>query len=167
LFRIIANGEIELEGEVTAAQHLRIKEGFPVTVTVGPEHIVKGQVRIVLPEIDRTTRLGRVRISLPDDPLLRIGTFARGSVEIARRQGVAVPHSAVVYESEGPSLQVVVDGKVQSRRIRTGLTADGFVEVLEGAEAGELVVTRAGSFLRHGDPVRPVLAASADAEGAL
>ncbi len=166
LFRIIAKGEIELEGEVTETQLLRIKDGFPAAVTIGPGRVVTGRVRMVLPEVDRATRLGRVRISLPDDPALRIGTFARGSIEIARRRGVAVPLSAVVYGSEGPSLQVVVDDRIRSRLIRPGLTADGFIEVLDGAEAGELVVTRAGSFLRDGDPIRPVLAASAKAEGA-
>jgi HlyD family secretion protein len=165
LFRIIAKGEIELEGEVTETQLLRIKEGFPATVTIGPGRVVMGRVRMVLPEVDRATRLGRVRISLPDDPALRIGTFARGSIEIARRSGVAVPLSAVVYGREGPSLQVVVDDRVRSRPIRPGLTADGFIEVLDGVEAGELVVTRAGSFLRDGDAIRPVLAASAKAEG--
>jgi HlyD family secretion protein len=165
LFRIIAKGEIELEGEVTETQLLRIKEGFPATVTIGPGRVVMGRVRMVLPEVDRATRLGRVRISLPNDPALRIGTFARGSIEIARRSGVAVPLSAVVYGREGPSLQVVVDDRVRSRPIRPGLTADGFIEVLDGVEAGELVVTRAGSFLRDGDAIRPVLAASAKAEG--
>jgi HlyD family secretion protein len=36
------------------------------------------------------------------------------------------------------------------------LSAEGFVEVVEGLTAGEFVVARAGSFLRNGDMVRPV-----------
>jgi len=164
LFRIIAKSEIELEGEVPETQLLKIKEGFPATVTIGPGRVLTGRIRMVFPEVDRATRLGRVRVSLPDDPALRIGTFARGSIEVAHHRGVSIPLSAVIYGREGPSVQVVVDDRVRSRPIRPGLTADGFIEVVDGVAAGDLVVTRAGSFLRDGDPIRPVLAASAKAE---
>jgi flagellar hook protein FlgE len=95
---------------------------------------------------------------------LRIGAFARGTVELARTTGVAVPLSAVLYGPRGATVQIVVDGRVETRQVRTGLSADGFIQV-EGVRAGDLVVTRAGSFLRDGDAVRPVLAAAAQVEG--
>jgi HlyD family secretion protein len=127
---------------------------------------VEGRVRNVSPEVERATRLGRVRIALPRDPVLRIGAFARGDVELARGRGVAVPASAVIYAADGPIVQVVVDDRVQARHVRTGLSSEGFVQIEDGVAAGEAVVTRAGSFLRDGDAVRPVLAATAQAEGA-
>jgi HlyD family secretion protein len=165
LFRIIADGEIELEGEVTETQLVRIREGAPAQVRVDSARIVEGRVRNVAPEVERSTRLGRVRIALPRDPVLRIGAFARGDVELARRRGVAVPVSAVIYAADGPTVQVVVDDRVQARHVRTGLSAEGFVEIEQGVAAGEAVVTRAGSFLRDGDVVRPVMARTAQAEG--
>ena len=163
LFRIIANGEIELEGEVTETQLARIREGAPAQVTVEPGRTIQGRVRNIFPEVDRATRLGRVRISLPSDDTLRIGAFARGEVELARRTGVAVPTASVIYGASGPIVQVVVDDKVQARRVRTGLTAEGYVQIENGVAAGDRVVARAGSFLRDGDIVRPVLAATAQA----
>jgi RND family efflux transporter MFP subunit len=166
LFRIIADGEIELEGEVTETQLVRIREGAPAQVTIDPGRVVEGRVRNVSPEVNRTTRLGRVRIALPRDPALRVGAFARGTIELARRTGVAVPVSAVIYDTKGATVQVVVDNKVQARRVRTGLSADSVIQIEDGVRAGELVVTRAGSFLRDGDTVRPVLAETAQAEGA-
>ena len=60
----------------------------------------------------------------------------------------------------------VVDDKVEARRVRTGLSAEGFVEIAEGLAAGESVVARAGSFLREGDVVRPVVADAAPRQGA-
>jgi RND family efflux transporter MFP subunit len=163
LFRIIANGEIELEGEVTETQLARIHEGAPAQVTVEPGRTIEGKVRNIFPEVDRATRLGRVRISLPSDETLRIGAFARGEVELARRTGVAVPTASVIYGASGPVVQVVVDDKVQARRVRIGLSAEGYVQIENGVEAGDLVVARAGSFLRDGDIVRPVLPATAQA----
>src|SRR3954453_12223262 len=60
LFRIIADGEIELEGEVTETQLVRIHEGAPAQVRVEQARIVQGRVRNVSPEVERSTRLGRV-----------------------------------------------------------------------------------------------------------
>ena len=124
---------------------------------MGQDRTIRGRVRNVLPEVDRATRLGKVRISLGSDPSLRIGAFARGTVEIARRTGVAVPVSSVNYGAEGATAQVVAGNKVQSRRVRTGLSAEGFVEIETGIASGELVVAKAGSFLRDGDTVRAVV----------
>jgi hypothetical protein len=132
---------------------------------VDEEHTIAGRVRNVYPEVDRATRLGRVRISLAKDPALRVGSFARGTLEVARRTGVAVPLGAVLYGTEGASVQVVVNDRVETRRVRTGLSAGGLIEIREGVVAGEPVVARAGSFLRHGDPVRPVIAETAQGGG--
>ena len=160
LFRLIARGEIELEGEVPETWLARMKVGNTATLSLDQGRIVAGTVRRVYPEVDRMTRLGKVRIRLADDPALRIGAFARGSVEIARREGVAVPVSSLIYASDGrASLLVVKDGRVEARKVTPGLSAEGFTEIRDGVAAGERVVARAGSFLRDGDRVRAVDAA--------
>ena len=53
-------------------------------------------------------------------------------------------------------MQVVRDGKVEVRRVEVGLAFRDLLEVTEGVRAGEMVVTRAGAFLRDGDAVRPI-----------
>jgi RND family efflux transporter MFP subunit len=162
LFRIIANGEIELEAEVNEVQLSRLREGAPAQVSADSNRMIPGRVRNIFPEVDRATRLGKVRISLPRDPALRIGAFARGTIEVARRRGVAVPISSVVYNAEGATVLAVVDDRVEARRIRAGISDGSFVEVAEGVRAGEAVVARAGSFLRQGDVIRPVPAPGQD-----
>ncbi|MEE7450155.1 efflux transporter periplasmic adaptor subunit [Methylobacterium radiotolerans] len=157
LFRLIARGEIELEGEVPETSLARIQVGNPAALDLDDGRQLRGKVRRVYPEVDRATRLGKVRIRLGDDPALRIGAFARGSVEIARRTGVAVPVSSLLYAADGrASVLVVKDGRVEARPVTTGLSAEGFTELRSGVAAGESVVARAGSFLRDGDRVRPV-----------
>ena len=159
LFRLIARGEIELEGEVPETGLARLRAGAPASLDLdtpdGPV-AVSGRVRVVYPEVDRATRLGKVRITLAADPRLQIGAFARGAVEAARRTGVAVPLASVVYGASGPTVLVASGERVEQRPIRTGLSAGGFIEVRDGVKAGEAVVARAGSFLRDGDRVRPI-----------
>jgi HlyD family secretion protein len=69
-----------------------------------------------------------------------------------------VPASAILYGADGSALvQVVREGRVETRKITTGLAAASLVEVKEGLAEGDLVVARSGTFLRDGDAVRPVL----------
>jgi RND family efflux transporter MFP subunit len=156
LFRIIADGEIELEGEVTETKIGRVREGAPAEIVIDGTRTAAGRVRNVFPEVDRTTRLGTIRIALPKDAAPRIGSFARGTVELARRTGVAVPVGSVLYGADGPTVQVVTENRVRTRAVKPDLSADGFVQLKEGVAAGDLVVAKAGSFLRDGDVVRPV-----------
>ena len=54
----------------------------------GPRQ-VEGTVRLVSPEVDKSTRLGRVRIFLGDNPGLRVGAFARGTDRYGQRPRVS------------------------------------------------------------------------------
>ncbi|KQP61562.1 RND transporter MFP subunit [Methylobacterium sp. Leaf399] len=162
LFRLIARGEIELEGEVPETAMPRLEVGDPARLDLDEGRTLGGRVRRIDPEIDRATRLGKVRISLDPDPGLRIGAFARGRVEVSRREGVTVPLSAVLYRADGGAgVLVAVDGRVEARKIVPGLSAKGLLEVRSGVEADEAVVVRASSFLRDGDRIRMVRAAVA------
>jgi len=129
---------------------------------------VQGRVRLVPAEIDRMTRLARVRVALPDGATpdgatLRVGQFARGLVEVDRRTAITLPLSAVVFDQDRTSVQIVRAGKVETRSVTLGINAGGRVEIRDGLEAGERVVLRAGAFLRDGDAVSPVL--TEDARG--
>jgi RND family efflux transporter MFP subunit len=161
MFRIIANAEIELDAEVPETQLARLKEGQSSQITVaGIAQPVAGRVRLVSPEIDRATRLGRVRVSLGVDPRLRIGAFGRGTILSATGTGLAAPASAVLFTAEGAFVQTVKGNRIETRRIKIGLQAEGVVEVQDGLKNGDIVITRAGTFLRDGDAVRPVFDAT-------
>jgi HlyD family secretion protein len=157
MFRIVAAGEIELDAEVIETRLARVKAGQPVQIEVAGAGVVSGKVRLVSPEVDRSTRLGRVRVFIGDNPALRVGAFARGLIETARGRGLSVPTSAILYDTDGASVQVVVDGKIATRRVKLGLASGGIAEVREGLADGDLVVAKSGTFLRDGDLVRPVL----------
>lgn len=159
LFEIARDGLIELDAEVPETMLPRIADGQTVEVLpAGTAVPVTGTVRLISPQVDMATRLGRVRIALPADAGLRAGSFARGTVEVARTSAIAVPVAAVVAAGGQPTVQVVVDGRVESRAVETGLSAGGFIEIVSGLEVGDTIVSRAGTFLRDGDPVTPVSA---------
>lgn len=156
LFRIVAAGEIELDAEAVETRLARLHADQPARVSVAGAGDVAGTVRLVSPEVDRATRLGRLRVFLGDNPELRIGSFARGLIETARGSGLAVPAAAVLYSERGASVQLVADGKVATRAVKLGLASGGLVEIREGLAEGDVVVAKSGTFLRDGDSVQAV-----------
>lgn len=159
MFRIIARGEVELDAEVVEGDLAKIKEGQKARVAIlGAD--VDGTVRLISPEVDAATRLGRVRIFLGNNPALRIGGFAEGRIETANSHGLGIPASAITFDSAGSFVLAVVNNKVERRVIQTGLVSNGLVEIKSGLGEGDAVVERAGTFLRDGDTIKPVEAAS-------
>ena len=162
LFRIVADAEIELEAELLETRIASLVVGQPAHISISGRPDIVGSVRLVPAEIDRTTRLGKVRVALPRDAGLRIGSFARGSIEVARRTVLAVPVGAVVYANEGAAVQIVDGTRILVKPVKIGLVADGYVEIREGLTPDLLVVARAAGFLRDGDQVRPLRADKAN-----
>ncbi|MGA0532446.1 efflux RND transporter periplasmic adaptor subunit [Hansschlegelia sp. KR7-227] len=159
LFRLVRDGEIELAAEATETRLHSVSVGQPARVEVaGFPEPVAGRVRLIEPTVDATSRLGLIKIALPADKGLRPGLFARGMIETARRVGVVTPQSALLFNADGVRVQVVKDGVVADRPVRTGLSDATGVEVVEGLQEGEEVVARAGGFLRDGDRITAVRA---------
>jgi RND family efflux transporter MFP subunit len=156
LFRVIADGEVELEAEVIETMLPRIQAGDPAEVRVAGLGEVAGTVRLVSPEVDPQTRLGTVRISLDRDADLRVGSFARGRILTERREAVTVPATAVLSDEDGAFVQVVLDGAIETRPVTTGILAGDDWEITDGLKEGEAVLARAGAFFQSGDRVTPV-----------
>ena len=157
LFRLIGDGAVELEADVPEAQLVRLRPNQPVRLYVaGDDAPHPGHVRLVAPEVSRTTRLGRVRVAFEGGFAPTIGGFARASVEVARHVGLVVPLSAVLFRPEGPRAQVVVDGVVHTRPVTVGLRADRRAEIVAGVAEGDQLVAVSGTFVRDGDRVTPV-----------
>lgn len=159
MFRIIAEGAVELEADAAESALARLRVGQPAVIEGnGHDGVFEGRVRLIAPEVNRTNRLGRVRVAIQGDERPPLGSFGRAGVEIARTVGVLVPLSAVFVTPRETSVQVVRDGVVETRYVIAGLRAEGRMEIREGLAEGEQVVAVSGTFVRNGDRVTPVLA---------
>jgi HlyD family secretion protein len=156
LFRIIQDGAIDLEADVPEQTLARLTVGMPADLKLpGVEGAVLGRVRLVNQEVDKASRTGKVRIALEDVSHAHIGAFASGQVELARRDGVGVPATALERDRDEARLDVVRDNKVEVRQVKAGVIDGGWVEIQTGVADGESVIARAAAFLRAGDRVRP------------
>ncbi|MDI4233651.1 MULTISPECIES: efflux RND transporter periplasmic adaptor subunit [unclassified Bradyrhizobium] len=154
MFRIAINNEIELEAEVPSIHLLKLNPGATVRISRDDAPDMVGKVRQISPQIDRNTQLGRVRISLTNNPSLKVGMFARANIDAKRSCGVAVPRTAI----DRLTLQVVKGNTIETRKVRVGLTSDTSTEILEGLDVGETVVADAGTSLHDGDQIKIMFA---------
>jgi multidrug efflux pump subunit AcrA (membrane-fusion protein) len=158
MFKIAVNNELELDAEVPSVHLLKLNPGATARISRDDAPDLPGRVRLVSPQIDRTTQLGHVRISLTNNPQLKVGMFVRASIDAKRSCGVAVPHTAIDHLT----VQVVKGDTIETRKVRVGLVSDTSTEILEGLDVGEIVVADAGSSLHDGDQVKTMFAEDVD-----
>jgi RND family efflux transporter MFP subunit len=156
LFRIAVDNEIELEAEIPSIHVPLLAEKQTARVEVENSRELSGKVRLVPGAVDPKTQLGRARVSLERDSRLRLGMFARATIEANRSRGISVPRSAVLYRTDGPSVQIVRGNVIETRLVRIGYTSDTDTEIREGLREGDLVVANAGGSLGDGDKVKPI-----------
>src|ERR1700710_1956705 len=158
MFRIAVNNEIELDAEVPAIHMLKLNPGATTRISRDGTPDLIGRVRLVSPEINRSTQLGHVRISLANNPSLKVGMFARANIDARRSCGIAVPRAAIDHLT----VQVVKGDIVETRKVKVGLVSDTSTEILEGVDVGEIVVSDAGTSLHDGDRIKTTFADNLD-----
>lgn len=158
LFQIVAHGEFELLAQLSAGDLSKLSSGQIANVKIVGVGEVRGRVRLIAATVDGMTQLGQVRIFIGKGQRLRAGAFGRGVIVAGERCGIAIPLSAVLYAQDSAFVALVRDDRIETRQIVIGLLAEGAVEVREGLSENDLVVVRAGAFVREGDRVRPVVA---------
>lgn len=158
MFRISVNNEIELDAEVPAIHMLKLNPGASARISRDNVPDLIGRVRLVSPQIDRNTQLGHIRISLTNNPSLKIGMFARANIDARRSCGVAIPRTAIDHLT----VQVVKGNTIETRKVKVGLVSDTSTEILEGLDVGEIVVADAGTSLHDGDQIKTMFAEELD-----
>lgn len=162
LFRLVRQGRLEWQAEVTAAESGRIKAGQAATLALPTGKVLQGSVRKIAPTADMKTRNVLVYVDLKNSDAglseAKPGMFAKGSIAVGKGTALAVPGSAVLLRDGFANVFVLQAGtpsKVKQIRVKLGRQADGMMEVAGIAADAQVVASGAG-FLADGDVVRVV-----------
>ncbi|WP_234905778.1 efflux RND transporter periplasmic adaptor subunit [Affinirhizobium pseudoryzae] len=157
LFTMIRNGEIELVADVPESDIRRIKAGMPARVTIaGGRDPLPGKVRLVAPVVDASTRLGSVHIVVDASTGAKAGMYASAQIIIEETTALSLPQSAVTTERGGTIARQVENHVIKQVAVETGIQDKGYVQILSGLAEGDMVVAKAGAFVRDGDRISPV-----------
>lgn len=134
--------------------------GDPVQVRIDAlgdaEH--PGRIRRIHPTVDPHTRKGVLEVELAPVPEgARAGQLCRVRLTARARERLVLPFAAVRRGNDSEYVYVVDgDGKAQRRDVRTGMRQGLLVEVLDGLQEGDTVVTKGMLGLRDGMSVKKV-----------
>ena len=143
---------------------LRAGQAADVTLDAIPGETYKAEILRISPVLDPQTGTFKVTLAVADsEDRLKPGMFGRFQIVYDRRENaIMVPRMAIIDDDDKSTVYVVEEGTAQRRDVRTGYSRGENVEILEGVEGGELVITIGQAGIADGATV-DVIGADGDA----
>jgi membrane fusion protein (multidrug efflux system) len=134
-----------------------VKEGDKINfATPGLTEPAAGTIYALESKIDPATRTLRLRALSPNpDGSLFAGAFANVEVVLREKNALMIPSYALVPELKGQKVFVYEGGKAVARSVEIGLRTDEKVEITNGLEPGDTLITSGVLQLRQGTAVQP------------
>jgi membrane fusion protein (multidrug efflux system) len=127
----------------------KIRPGLPVrltTPTAAGE--VTTQVRELKPMVGANNRAVDITADVVDQPGWQPGASVNAVIVLDERPAaIVVPEQSVVLRPAGDVVYVIKDELASQRKVITGMRQGGFVEILDGLAAGEVVAVDGAAFL--------------------
>lgn len=133
-------------------KQVQVGQALAVTLDALPGKNYEGRVQAVNPLVDAAGRAIVIRAVVRNsDQALRPGMFAR--VRLFTREAkdaMVIPDTALVPSGNDQYVFRVVDGKARRTKVEIGQRRDNLVEVLQGVEATDTIVTAGQQKVRDG-----------------
>ncbi len=154
--RLIKTTPLKLEFSIPERYSGEITQGFPVDFSVdGMAETFRATVYAVAPKVDESTRTIVVRALYPNkNQELNPGRFATLVLQLSEtHDAIAIPTESLIPEMDGDRVFVYRDGQAHSILVRTGLRTEANIQIVEGLQFGDTVLTTGVMQLRQGMPV--------------
>jgi membrane fusion protein (multidrug efflux system) len=159
---------VNLEDIRTLKVEFSIPEKYSATIAKGQNFVLqtdsyvgrdfKGEIYAINPLVNSASRSLTVRGRLDNnDGLLRPGQFANLQLTIAASEdALFIPEQAVIPQPQTNLVYKVVDGVAEMVPVTLGQRDKGWVEIVSGLAAGDVVVTGGHQKIGPGSPVRSI-----------
>lgn len=166
VIEVVDLSRIEVEATVAAADSVAVRVGQRAALQIegsgglgpaGAERSVGASVVRVNPSAQAGSRSVLVYLRLDRSEGFRQGLFAQGTLDIGRTEGLALPLSAVRIDKPAPYVQMVIEGRIAHRQVKTGARGQvggRTLVTVEGIDDGAVVVAGSVGPLREGTAVR-------------
>ena len=156
LFKIIDLSRVWIDANVFEKDLQQVRPGQEVKLTVPafPGSTFSGRVILINSVVDPDTRTVKVRTEVANsDGRLKPDMFANVQIVTAlNRTAISIPQSAVLND-EGKSVVFVAEGDgYKKRQVQPGIQNNDRVEIIDGLNAGDKVVTKGNYLLLQNKP---------------
>jgi membrane fusion protein, multidrug efflux system len=132
---------MQLVASVRESLTHRLQVGQSIGVQIeGLNKQCNGTISEIVPEAQSASRSFQVKVTGPCPPGIYTGMFGRLLIPLQEEDVLVIPRQAVQEVGQLELVEVVDNGQVGRRSIRTGRTFGEDVEVLSGLCEGEVVV---------------------------
>ncbi len=138
-----------------------LKTGLKAQISVEayPDVVFKATVTRVSPVVDTVSRTKQVILHFDErDSRVNAGMFGKVKLYTKDYSGaVTMPADALVSLNDVLYAYVVKEGEtVERRKVSTGETVDGIIQIIEGISEGEKVVIQGQTSLNDGSKIRDI-----------
>lgn len=166
VIEVVDLSRIEVEATLSAADSVAVRVGQRAALQIegsgglgpsGAERSVGASVVRVNPSAQAGSRSVLVYLRLDRSEGFRQGLFAQGTLDVGRTEALALPLSAVRIDKPAPYVQMVIEGRIAHRQVKTGARGQVGGQTLvavQGIDEGALVVAGSVGPLREGTAVR-------------
>ncbi len=152
LMMVVDLTELEVEAAVAEVYAESLLPGQSAEVTVGSEKL-RGEVRLVSPEVQNAQVLARIRLTDANVAALRQNQRVQVRVLLEEKPDVMLVERGPAFERDASSAWVI-DGDVARRQpIRLGASSVSAFEVVDGLAPGQQVIVAGIDDLRGVDEV--------------
>lgn len=139
-----------------AVSQIRLGQSIEISLDAYPGERFVGEIFAINPRLDESGRSQAIRAHIDNaDGRLNPGQFVKVAVILEERpEALVIPEEAVMPVGERLLVNLVVDGQVQTREVRLGRRQAGQVEVREGLNGDETLISAGWQKVRAGMPVR-------------
>lgn len=161
VFELVSNKQLWLDLYMPQEHFSAVDLNSAVDVSLAsqPSKTYRAQVIAKVPVINTANRSFLVRLQLDSDAQLQVGMSASADVVLkpTASESVVIERDALLRHPDGGfSVFTVLEGVAKRQTVKVGARMNGYVEVLEGLQAGQQVVTQGNELLRDGQTVKVV-----------
>jgi len=145
---MIGQGNFQVEANVSETEIAKIEMGDGVEMTLdalGPEEKFLGQIIKIDPAETVVSGVIYYKITSvfnAEDERIKSGMTVNLDIKTDEKKDVlSIPYFVIKEKNGDKYIEVLEDGELKERTIKTGLEGENMVEIIEGLEQGESVIT--------------------------
>lgn len=157
IVRLVKVSPLKIEFSIPERYSGEVAPGFPISFVIdGEPKSFKAEVYAVDPKVDIDTRTIKVRALYPNRNLeIKPGRYTSVRARLSQIENtIAVPTQAIIPEMDGEKVFIYKNGKAQEAKVTLGLRTESHVQIKEGLNFGDTLLTTAILQLRHNIPVQ-------------
>lgn len=154
---------LQVEVDVSESNINSVGKGQPCEIRLDALQDLRfrGKVHMVVPTADRTKASVMVKVAFVDnDPRVlpemsaKVAFLSHETLPDEQSAFKAIPANAIIKNNANPFVLSIKNGRMVKKDIKTGKRLGNMVEILEGLEIGEFIITEPLDKVRTGSKVK-------------